>query len=344
MTLRAINPLEIPTWDQQVARFSESSFFHSSAWCRVLHHTYGYTPQYLIDGDANGFTSALPLMEVNSWLTGRRGVSLPFTDVVPPLLGNGANFPDFFAAARGWGKSRGWKYLECRGGRALLADAPASTSFLSHTLDLARDEKVVFAGFEESVRRAVRKAEKSGIQIEFSQDTAAMRDFYRLLCKTRQRHGVPPQPWHFFSQIQRQVLAENHGWVVLARHNGTPVAGAVFFQFDRKAIYKFGASDAAFQQLRGNNLVMWNAIQRYIQLGSRSLDFGRTSVGNDGLRKFKLGWGTAEKTADYVRYDLRSGDFVTAADETSGWHTRVFNALPIWISRTIGAALYRHIG
>ena len=152
-----------------------------------------------------------------------------------------------------------------------------------------------------------------------------------------------PQPFSFFAQIQRQVLAANQGWIVLAHQGGLPVAGAVFFHFGHQAIYKFGASDETKQQLRANNLVMWHAIQRCAREGLTHLDLGRTSLTNDGLRKFKLGWGAQEQRIDYLRYDLRQSAFVTARDEATGWHNRFFQALPVPISRLAGALLYRHI-
>jgi len=113
--------------------------------------------------------------------------------------------------------------------------------------------------------------------------------------------------------------------------------------FGRHAIYKFGASDEAQQQLRANNLVMWRAILHYASEGFADLDFGRTSLGNEGLRKFKLGWGARELAADYVRYDFRRSAYVPARDEAQGWHNQVFQALPLPLSRLAGSLLYRHI-
>ena len=154
---------------------------------------------------------------------------------------------------------------------------------------------------------------------------------------------MPPQPFPFFASIQRHVLAHNHGWIVLARQGALPVAGAVFFHFGGRAIYKFGASDETQQQLRANNLVMWRAIQHYAREGAASLDFGRTSLSNAGLRKFKLGWGTQEEEIGYLRYDPKAAAFVTARDDAQGWHNRVFQALPLTLSRLAGSLLYRHI-
>ncbi|MDB6169045.1 MAG: hypothetical protein JWM88_1909 [Verrucomicrobia bacterium] len=339
-----INPLEIADWDAQVAAFPAAGFFHSRAWLSVLQETYGYTPLYIVKKEDGRLRSMLPLLEVKSWLTGSRGVSLPFTDGIEPLCADAAGFREIFAVAQSLGRSRRWKYVECRGGKSWMPAAPASTRFHNHILNLEPGEQKLFAGFEPAVQRAIRKSERGGLTIELAQTEEAIRAFYGLLCKTRQRHGVPPQPYRFFAAIQRHILAANRGWVVLARQGTIPVAASVYFHFGREVIYKFGASDAAFQHLRANNLVMWQAIRHCARERFEVLDLGRTSLTNEGLRRFKLAWGTRERVAEYLRYDIPDGKFVAVPDESSGWHTRIFNVLPLWVSRRIGAALYPHMG
>jgi hypothetical protein len=343
--LRLINPLATPDWDAALGNFPEATFFHTAAWARVLHASYNYRPVFLTTNDANRITSALPLMEVESWMTGKRGVSLPFTDECAPLgvSDHPDSFPRLFQSAQAFGKKRGWKYLECRGARELLENAPASKSFYSHRLSLQENEKNLFAGVDSSVRRAVRKAEQHKLTIEFSRSLDAVRAFYGLFCKTRQRHGVPPQPFSFFANIQRHVLEKNLGWVVLAHHAGRPMAGAVFFHFRKSVIYKFGASDGKHQNLRANNLVMWEAIRRYAGEGFTSLDFGRTSISNEGLRRFKLSWGTEERKLEYLRCDLRRMQYVRNRNDKDGGLHMLYKFVPVLLSRAVGSLLYKHI-
>jgi hypothetical protein len=336
--------LDDPCWDAGLATCPGATVFHGTAWARVLQDTYGYTPVYFSLGDPEHRSALLPVMEVNSRLTGRRGVSLPFTDECAPLCQEAGSVSLLFREALAHAKVRAWKYLECRGGKAFFGDAPPSTSFYGHRLDLHAGEKALFAGIDSAGRRAVRKAEQNGLSVEFSQSPDAIREYYRLHCITRKRHGVPPQPFVFFANIQRHVLAQNYGWVVLARHGKVAVAAAVFLHSGTTALYKFGASDEAFQHLRGNNLVMWSAIKRHAAEGFATLSFGRTSLDNEGLRRFKLGWGTSEYPIDYLRYDLRTGRWANAGDNTSGWYSRVFRYLPLPLARLIGSVLYRHIG
>jgi hypothetical protein len=336
--IKRINPVTHPDWNAVVVAQPGHSLFHTAEWAKVLTDTYGYTPVYFAAGEK----TFLPLMEVNSWLTGRRGIGLPFTDECGPLCSDAGEFQKLFAGAVEFGKSRGWKYLECRGGRELFGEVPASLSFYGHGLDLRVGEEKLFSGLESSVRRAIRKAEKSGVTVEVLQSVEAVKIFYSLQCQTRRKHGLPPQPFRFFLNIHRNILSQNMGLVVVARHQGRPIAASVYFIFDGRAIYKYGASDETLQDLRGGNLVMWTAIKEFARRGAKHLDLGRTSLGNDGLRKFKLGWGAAEHKIEYMKFDLKKNEFVTDTDETSGWHTRVFRVMPVFLARAAGAALYKH--
>ncbi len=343
LAVRRMNPLDDPRWDAGLAAFTGASLFHSSNWARVLHDAYGLTPVYFTLGDPGNRQALLPVMEVNSWLTGRRGVSLPFTDECTPLCQEAASGDRLWRETLGHARTRGWRYLECRGGRSWLGNVPASMSFWGHRLDLRAGETALFAGIDSAGRRALRKAVQADLSVEFSQSLEAVREFYRLHCLTRKRHGVPPQPFVFFANIQRHVLAQNHGWIVLARHAGAFVAGAVYFHSGNKAVYKFGASDQKYLDLRCNNLVMWTAIKRYAGEGFATFDFGRTSLDNEGLRRFKLSWGTTEYPIDYVSYDLRAGRWAAAKGQSAHWHNSILRRLPIPVARLIGRVLYRHI-
>ena len=344
--VRRVNPLEHAGWDALLLTHPEYSFFHSAAWARVLRETYDFEPTCFLVSEHRRLLALLPIMEVNSWLTGRRGVSLPFTDDCPLLddQQHAALKDRLIPEVIRHGRVRRWKYLECRGGRNHFDGAPASDSFLGHELRLVDEEQRLFDRCEGTVRRAIRKAENLGVTIEFSGTFEAVRTFYWLHCQTRRKHGLPPQSLSFFRNVHRHVISEGLGMVVVARYQGAPVAAAVFFHLGTKAVFKYGASAVAFQHLRANNLVMWEAIKWYARGGYSSLDFGRTAISSQGLRRFKRAWGARERRLDYVRLDLEQDRFVPGKDRTRGWYNRLFNLLPTTLSRMIGAALYRHVG
>ena len=340
LAIRQVDPTDEPGWDALVLSHPDYTFFHSAAWARVLKESYGFNPIYLVFSDDAGVVGILPLMEARSCIRGTRGVSLPFTDECAPLWFRPADASVLVDAVLQLGRARGWKFWEVRGGRNLFGSLPESTVHSGHVLHLNGGAEALFARFDASVRRAIRKSERSGVHVEISREPDALRQFYRLHCLTRGRHGVPPQPFSFFQSIQKRVIDAGHGFITVARIEALPVAASVYFHLGRRAIYKFGASDLRSQHLRANNLVMWTAIQHLAREGFATLDFGRTDPLNSGLRAFKLGWGTAEIRLPYYRYDFRSKTYVEKAGR-SRW-TGALSWLPGPFARLAGALLYPH--
>lgn len=339
-----VDPLAGAEWDQLVLSHPEATPFHSSAWAKVLARTYRHKPFYLHGSRNNQLLALVPVLEVSSLLTGRRGVSLPFSDFCSPLLFPGCDPVTLYRQLAARARERGWKYLEIRERQARPElEIPSAQTYFGHSLDLQGSTDELFARFSSSVRRAVRKAEKNGLETDISQSEEALADFCRLHVRTRRRHGVPPQPASFFRVLHEEILQNGLGFIVRANHGSRCVAAALFLQFGRRAIYKFGASDRAARELRGNDLVMWEAIRFLARGGCKSLHLGRTSSRNAGLRRFKQGWGTAEEAISYYRWSTAQDRWVDNDEGTPRWHEPFFAHMPLFLNRLAGTLLYPHL-
>lgn len=343
VSIRVVNPCLEKNWDALVQTHPGFSFFHSAAWAKVLMETYGFEPFYLVATEGERLLALLPLLEASSWLAGTRGVSLPFTDECPPLTSDRVSGARLLEEVMALGRQRQWKYWEGRGGIDCLGNPLESLAFYGHRLSLNQSEDALFGRLDSSVRRAIRKSERCGVKVEISSTRDAIQRYYHLHCRTRRKHGLPPQPFSFFERIYERVLACGQGFVSLATVGPEPVAAAVYFHLGSRVIYKFGASDERRQELRGSNLVMWQAIQWMVRRGFAELSFGRTSLDNEGLRKFKLGWGAEEHRISCVKYEFNRQEFVQDSDKATGWHNRVFGLLPPSCARLAGRLLYRHL-
>ena len=344
MDIRIVNPLDFPDWDNMVAPLPGISFFHSSAWARVLSETYTYKPVYFAIFDKDQLTGFLASMDIDSFVTGKKGISLPFTDNCDPIICDRGQFNDLLQKALDYGKSRNWKSLELRGGQSLLPDAASSQTFLTHVIDLRPGEKEISARFRDSTRRNIRKAVKEGVTIEISTSFSSIKEFYRLNCMTRKEHGLPPQPFRFFESVHRNIISQGHGFVSQAIFRNKVIAANMYFHFREKAIYKYGASDRKYQHTRSANLVMWEGIRFLHQTGCSELHLGRTELPHQGLRQFKLGWGAREETCNYLKYDMRNNAYVSDAQkQTDPFYSKIFKNTPISLLKMAGLIAYRHI-
>jgi hypothetical protein len=343
MNLEPVNPRDRSDWDALLLKSGDQSFFHTSGWAAVLEKAYGFKPVYFVSSVEGRLIFLMPMMEVRSRLTGRRGVSLPFTDFCPPHVEGDAFPEDAVGRVIDYGLRAGWDYIEWRDGRCFDDSLPPYDTYFVHDLDLARPEAELFSLLKDANQRNIKKAVREGVSISIDQSLASVKAFYRLNCLTRKRHGLPPQPYSFFGHVFESIVARGGGIVISASHGGQPIAASVFFHFGAEALYKYGASDLVHQGVRPNNLIMWEAIKWYRDRGFKNLNLGRTEIDNEGLLKYKRTWGAKESLLRYYRYDVKKKAFLHRPP-AGRLSTKIFSRTPVPVLRLFGRLFYKHAG
>ena len=339
-----VDPLASPEWDLLLEGYPDAGVFHTSAWARVLVDTYGYAPAYLRLHEDEATVGLAPFMTVDGFMQCRRGVSLPFSDYCQPLLRGGEAAGEYWKCLSGFAARESWRKIEIRGGDGLIPGFLPSVSYFRHSIDLGPGPDRIFRALRPGTRQGITKSQREGVRVEMSTDARALAAYYRLHCLTRKRQGMPPQPWSFFRNIQAHLIDRGMGLVCLAHYRDRAIAGAVYFRHGERVLYKFGASDTTFQHLRANNLVMWEAISFYAGEGLAELCLGRTDIDNQGLRRFKSGWGAKEEMISYCSYHIPEESFISEAALVRPWQNRLMRTLPIPVLRSVGKLLYRRAG
>lgn len=338
-----VNPLEVKDWNKSILEYPEYSLFFTSNWVRVLQEAYNYTPKYFVSYNSDEkIHTAIPVMEITSHITGKRGVSLPFTDFCEPISNGNSN--EVYKELMNYAKSKNWKSIEFRGGNKFFDNIAPSSFYYHHSLDLTRNINEIYSHFFSSNKRNIKRAIKEGVKVEFTNEPKAVKTFYDLNCLTRKRHGLPPQPYSFFKKVYKYILSDGLGIISLAYFEEKPIAGGVFFHFGKKAIYKFGASEIKYQHLRPNNLIMWETLKYYNSKEFKDFSFGKTEPDNQGLRRFKLAWGSDEEKIFTYKYDLVKESFVPNHDSSRGFYNKIFRIMPVPLLKIIGKTIYRHMG
>ena len=345
MRVEQLDPVADPRWQRLVETAPGPSVFAHPAWLQLLGRRYRYGMSALCVLDAEGeIALGLPLARVESRLTGRRLVALPFTDVCPPVRRPGADLEADAALMRAIVEQRRTTGLDIEV-REDLSDLPGAhvlPSFLVHRLALESDADAVLARTSKSqIRRGIKKAEREGVTTRARTDREALDEFYALHARTRRRQGVPIQPKGFILAFEA-LFALGLGYVMTAHHDNRTISAAVFLTHGDTVIYKYGASDERFLNLRPNNLLFADAIRRACAAGHTTMDFGRTDTDNAGLAAFKRSWGAAEEDLAYT--------YLAASPPREGSGlahkalAEVIRRGPQRTGQVIGSALYRHVG
>jgi hypothetical protein len=115
MPMNIVNPLQHAQWDDLILESGKHSFFNSSSWAKVLSESYGYEPVYFTTVEGGRLSALVPMMDVRSFLTGRRGVSLPFSDYCEPIFLDESRKTDVVEGLKEYAKKSRWRYIEFYG-------------------------------------------------------------------------------------------------------------------------------------------------------------------------------------------------------------------------------------
>ena len=346
MSVHQIDPLRDPRWAELVETHPRASVFHSPGWLEALRRTYGYRPvAYTLDSPGTALTSAVVCCEVESRITGRRLVSLPFTDHCEPLVQGEEDLGRVVRALEAECAGGPWRYVEMRPRAAWplsSAGMGQTARYHLHMIDLGAESDEIFGRFhKDCVQRKIRRAEREQLVCEEGQGEELLDRFYRLLLRTRRRQRLPPQPRAWFRNILDCLGEGARIWV--ASKDGEAIASILTLSFRDVIVYKYACSDERRHNLGGMHLLLWNAILDGKKRGARELDLGRSDRGNQGLVAFKERWGAAGSSLTYWRYPAPR-----ASAEKAAWGTRMalktLAHLPDGVSVAAGRILYRHVG
>jgi hypothetical protein len=349
MAVYKIDPLRDPRWPAFLQRHSSASIFHTPAWLECLRRTYAYQPVvYTTARPDEELRNGLPVCQVDSWLTGRRIVSLPFSDHCEPLIDTDETLRILVSSLVSDAAREDWKYLELRPQTGFSADLETHTRlsrtqyFRLHRIDLRPEVATLLQQcHKSSVRRKLNRAESERLKYEVGVSDTLLKKFYYLLLLTRRRHRVPPQPLIWFQNLIdccRGVLS-----IRVVSKDDRPIAGDLTLSFRKSVVSKYACSDERCHYLGGVPLVLWKAMQEYKSAGAIEYDLGRTELSNSGLIAFKENWGAISTTLSYYRYP---GSQKPLSD--SNWQMRMLGRVvahcPNDLLQTAGKLLYRHIG
>jgi hypothetical protein len=327
-------------------RHPEASIFHTPEWLDALRQTYGYQPVAFTTSKGAELSNGLVFCEVKSWLTGKRLVSVPFSDHCQPLA-SGADLNVIMESLQSARGTERWKYIEVRplcdeAMRGLGGLGVNGENFSFHKIDLRPVVNTIYRGFHDScVRRKIKRAEREKLTYETGRSEDLLKKFRHLMLLTRRRHKLPPQPAAWFSNLAK-CLGE-HLTIHVLSNGSTPIASILTLSYKKSLMYKYGCSDARFHNLGGTPLLFWKAIQQGKEAGAEEFDLGRSGYEDPGLIEFKerLG-GVASELRYYQSPAPRAKKAPTKA--STSWARTALSKLPDPLLAGVGQFLYRHIG
>jgi hypothetical protein len=278
-------------WDWFVGQHS-GLLFHTSEWWKVLKQGYGCPTRYLILEKDGEWSCALPGM-----IVGNRFFRV-FYSLIPlgGFIGDRSRIPEFLTLLEQWAKKQKIHRIQIVDPtikeRRDMPDFNCVESF-RHLLKLKdKSADQILAGYDESVRRNLRKASKSGLYVEAIRQREEVEDFYRLYLESMRRNkALAKYPLQLFYGIY-DFLVRKQAEILFAKSQGRAVAGMVLVHSQDTTHYFHGGSETRSLHLRPNDLLFHHAIESARETGKEFFDFFGSDKMLVSLIRFKDKWGT----------------------------------------------------
>ena len=297
----------------------------------------------VLEANRNGQTVGyLPLVYLRSMLFGKRLVSMPYVNT----SGVCSNDPDAqlqlineaIKLADRWQV----KSLEIR--HETKVDHPSlsepTTQKIHMRLELPSSTDLLWKSFDPKVRNQVRKGEKNSLTISWGSHDY-LPDFYDIFARNMRDLGTP-----VFGQMLFRCILDafpNDAEFCIVRQGDKPIAAALLLHGKGITEVPSASSLREYNSTCANMLMYWHLLQRAINRGQSTFDFGRSSP-DSPTHQFKKQWGARAFSAVW-QYYIRHGTASDIRPDNPKFRLMIqtWKKLPLWLTRWIGPPIARVI-
>ena len=333
-------------WDSFVRSRPDATFFHLSAWRKVIEAAFAHRAYYCVAEQDGVVVGVLPLAQVRTRLFGHTLISNPFCVYGGPLA---ASAEAARALANYAGRLRaqlGATACEFR----FLEDPPAGVLddewqtrealYVTFRRAISADDDLNLKSIPRKQRAVVRKGVERGLTATTDRDVDQLHAVY---AQSVRNLGTP-----VFARRYFRILAEAFGEamdVVTVWNAGTAVSSVMNFYWRDEVIPYYGGGTDAARSCQANDFMYWEVMRRAAGRGCRLFDFGRSKQGT-GAFAFKKNWGFKPAALPY-RILVAPGQTVPEVNPLNPKYRLMIAAwkrLPVPVANLIGPMLVRGVG
>lgn len=342
MTITPLTKKNEHLWNKYLHAQPQSNMYQLLGWKTVFERVFGYKQHYLLalNGDETPH-GVLPLFQMTDIFRRKYLVSNPFSNFAGICANDAQTENLLLDAAIEKTNTSGAQYAEFRQLQTPLErELPSKSSFVTLMLNLPSDPDVLWKKISSRNRNKIRKAEKSGLEMDFGMHYLA--DFHKVYSINLRHLGTPIFPLRMFKAVA-EVFAENVELLVL-KMNDEVVSGMFLFKFKDTISEPWVASLREYNRIYVNNYLYWKAIEYGCQQGFKRFDFGRSTV-DTGTYDFKLQWG-AEPVQLHYHYHLNAAREIPVVDAKNNKYQKaidLWKRLPLALTNFVGPRVVQYL-
>jgi FemAB-related protein (PEP-CTERM system-associated) len=331
-----------PEWDTFVGRNGRVPLSWHPSWLKVLERGLRHVP-YLIEAvEGDETVGLLTLAFVQSRLFGRFLVSLPYLNYGGVIADDELVSCKLIDKAIELADELDVRHLELRHKRAL--EHPGLTTRTGHKVHMIRElpatPEVLLKQLQSNVRNHIRKGQKNGLVVSWGGEEL-LPEFYDIFCQNMRDLGTPVYSIELFRAALRQFPDRVELCVV--RLGTKAVAAGMPVHGWKTTEIPSASSLRPYNSTNANSLMYWNLLERAIERGQETFDFGRSTPGTS-VCSFKEQWGAKPEPAEW-QYYVRAGNSNDMRPDNPRYQRLInlWRRMPVGLTRLIGPSIVRGI-
>jgi FemAB-related protein (PEP-CTERM system-associated) len=235
----------------------------------------------------------------------------------------------------------GARTVELRCAEKLQIATPPTEHKVNLALSLPADPDRLWRQLDKGVRNQIRKAERSGLSIEFG-GPESLTAFYDTFVVRMRDLGSPVHGPEFLRAVLESFGSRAR--IVLVRKDTTAIGGLVALSFKDRLIVPWATCLQDYFSLCPNMLLYWETIRTACLEGYRRFDFGR-STRHSGTYRFKVQWGAREEPLFWYTIPIASDrrQAPSNSGERAVLLAKAWQRLPLVVTRHLGPRIRKYL-
>ena len=328
-------------WDDFVLSCSEATFFHRSAWQRIIREVFRHPTYFLYAEDDLGIRGVLPLAHVNSRLFGNALVGLPFAVYGGVAAVDAEAAMALENAAQDLAHELDVDHLELRNLTPRHADWPTQDLYVTFRKEILPDVDANMLAIPRKQRAMVRKGIKNGLVCTVDRNADR---FFRLFADNVHRHGTPAMPKRYFDALLT-IFGDDCEVLTVTGPDGQLLSSVLSFYFRDEVLPYYAGDDESARHLAANDFKYWELMRRACERGIKIFDYGRSKEGT-GPYSFKKNWGFEPQRLHY-EYCLYKHDTIPQNNPNNPkykFFIAAWRRLPVGLANWLGPHIVRNLG
>lgn len=347
LIIRPLGLQEQAERDAYVTARPDGTFFHLSAWQKVVDKSFGHPGVCLgafRAGSQNGgrhkLAGVMPVTRIKSRLFGDFLVSIPFAEVGGAVADDAGICAALSDYAAGLAETVGCDYLEMRN-RAPMEGFAQKSLYYNFSREIYPNLDDNMSAIKRKARRMIRVGEKAGLYADWGR--RLFPEFYEIMAINYHRLGTPIFPKHFFRTFL-EVFGKNATILLIREKGGKCVAGVLTFFFRDRVMPYYAGSDFDYRRQAPNDFMYWELMRFGCENGYRIFDFGRSKE-NTGSFHFKRHWGFEPEPLAYQYHlvGLEALPNLSPANPKYKKKVEMWQKLPFIATKLLGPPIARYL-